>query len=621
MEVNNIYLDFFQNTKCAVFILENKSIKYANTSSLELFGYTKEEIISLHPSDLSPLHQQDGELSSLKADKMIKTAIQNGNHVFEWQHIKKNGVTFWTEIILTSIKSEKNISVFALVKDISERKTYQNKLKIALDEQKFLIDNIADFIYKIDTANNIKYVSESVVNLTGYTREDWIKNSHNYLTAPEVNNIITEIRSEIFKNKIKNKKYNIEILNKDGNKLILELIESYYSNDSKEEIIGVAKDITERFQNEMILLKSQKMELISSLSSGLVHEINNSLSIILGNTELLNRKLSEENKLIQENINNIKVATKKANETLNHLLTISNKQTNTFKQIDLNELIMDVFSILRNSFAKSVDLNLSLVEQEAIVNGDLSQLQHMLLNILINSYQAILNKGNFKGCINLQLDKIQKNNCNYWKIEITDNGIGIPPNIIPMIFDPFFSTKKNNNDLGLGLTSSKNILEAHNGFLEIESKENKGTTVKIFIPVDNTAVQKQDNTKEDHNENKTILLIDDEPLVLTTAKAILEEFGHTVLTSLSGEEGISLYQKHTKDITLVILDMDMPNKSGKDVFYDLKKINNDIKVIISSGYENDERIKDVLENGVKEFIPKPYGISKFISKVNKVLNN
>ena len=102
---NNIYLNFFQNTKCAVFILKNNSIDYANKSSLQLFDYTESEILSLHPSELSPLYQQDGELSSLKADKMIKIAIQNGSHIFEWLHMKKNGVTFWTEIVLTSIKT------------------------------------------------------------------------------------------------------------------------------------------------------------------------------------------------------------------------------------------------------------------------------------------------------------------------------------------------------------------------------------------------------------------------------------------------------------------------------------------------------------------------------------
>jgi CheY-like chemotaxis protein len=372
----------------------------------------------------------------------------------------------------------------------------------------------------------------------------------------------------------------------------------------------------------MILLKSQKMELISSLSSGLVHELNNNLSIILGNVELLDRKLVKESEIVSGNISNIKVATQKANETLNHLLTISNKQTNSFKKVDLNELFIDVFSIVRNSFTKSIDLNLSITEEEAIVLGDLSQLEHMLLNILINSYQAILNKGNFRGVIELRIIKVNKKNIEYWKIEITDNGIGIPQNIIPMVFDPFFSTKSNNNDLGLGLTSSKNILKAHNGFLEIDSVENKGTKVSLFLPVYVESIADEDNQQSKSvNISNTILLIDDEPLILTTAKAILEEFGHKVITSSNGEEGISIYQKNINDIALVILDMDMPNKSGQDVFYELKKINSNIKVIISSGYENDERVRDVLSNGVKGFIPKPYGINVFISKVNKVLVN
>jgi CheY-like chemotaxis protein len=242
----------------------------------------------------------------------------------------------------------------------------------------------------------------------------------------------------------------------------------------------------------------------------------------------------------------------------------------------------------------------------------------MLLNILINSYQAIFNKGAYHGVINLGISRALKNNNDYWLIEVSDTGIGISEEVMPMIFDQFFSTK-DNNELGLGLTSSRNIVKAHNGFMEVDSEENVGTTVRIFIPI-YKGLRNSNNTKtEDVLINKTILLIDDEPLIITTSTAILKEFGYSVISSLNGYDGVDLFKKNLDLVDLVILDMDMPNKSGKEVYYELKKIKNDVKVIISSGFENDSRVQDVLNDGVLDFIPKPYGISVFISKVNKYL--
>jgi len=625
MSVNGYYFDFFKNTKCAVLILKNSNISYANEYLLELFGYTLDEVLTLHPADLSPRFQVDGSVSVISADNKILEALKTGSNMFEWQHIKKDGTVFWSEVLLTSVKEGEEDTIFALIKNISKRKEYERDLKIALNEQTFLLNNIADFIYKINTDGELTYVSSSVVKITGYSKDEWLINHKSYLTNNKLNKKNSQNREVLFSNKKKNIKYNIEIFDKNKNKLILELLETYYDENGSKEIIGIAKDVTEKYQNEMILLKSQKMELISSLSLGLVHELNNNLAVILGNIDLLNIKLLKEELHTDENINNIKIATQKAKETLENLLSISNKQSNIFKKIDLNDLILNMFSMLRNSFSKSVDLNLSLPQEEAIVIGDLSQLEQMFLNILINSYQAILNKGNFKGIINLKLDKFKQASKDYWSIEVSDNGIGIPYNILHMIFDPFFSTKNNSNDLGLGLTSSRNIVEAHDGFIKVSSVENEGTIVKVFIPVCNEKVNVDKNysnlEKHKSNVEKSILLIDDEPLVVITAKAILEEFGYNVLTSSNGDDGIVVYKKNIDRVELVILDMDMPNKSGKDVYYELKEINKDVKVIISSGYENDERIKDVLNNGVKDFIPKPYGISTFIGKINSVLLN
>ena len=502
MSTESYYHDFFQKTKSSVLILKENSIHYANNSALELFGYQMSEILSLHPSDLSPKLQADGEVSIIKADKMITIAIKNGSNIFEWRHCNKAGDIFWTEVTLTSIINKDSSMIFALINDISKRKDYEK----------------------------------------------------------------------------------------------------------------------EREQNQMILLKSQKMELISSLSSGLVHDLNNTLSIILGNTELLEISVNNRLQINPDNMLNIKTATQKANDILKHLLSISQRQTNTLQEIDLNDLIMDVFSILRNSFNKTVDLQLNLFQEPALLQGDRSQIEHMLLNVIINSYQAIFNNGRYSGTISLSLNKVKKNNEKFWLIKISDDGVGIPDNLISQVFDPFFTTKDSDRDLGLGLTSTKNIVESHNGFIEIQSDFGKGTEFSIFLPLYIESFKENKNILNKDAKQNTILLIDDEPLIIATVTAILEEFNHNVLSSLDGDEGIKIFKKDFNNIGLVILDMDMPNKSGLEVFYELKKISNDVKVIISSGYQNDERIKKVLDEGVKDFVPKPYSISTFINKVNSVLN-
>ena len=212
----------------------------------------------------------------------------------------------------------------------------------------------------------------------------------------------------------------------------------------------------------------------------------------------------------------------------------------------------------------------------------------------------------------------------YWKISIKDTGVGMSSDTLEKIFDPFFTTKDKGVGTGLGLSMVYTILAEHNGTIEIDSKIGIGTNMSIFLPVvDEVKLQKIENssTKELHSGSGTILVIDDEKVIQIMAKDMLETYGYTVLIAHNGKEGIDIFKEQFANIKLVLLDLVMPDLDGESVYSQLVEIQKDVKVILSSGFKEDERSKRVINMGVDGFLQKPYTVEKLDNEIRKILHD
>lgn len=390
---------------------------------------------------------------------------------------------------------------------------------------------------------------------------------------------------------------------------------------------------------ESQLIQSQKMETIGTLVGGLAHDFNNLLGGIVGSLSLLKYKYNDINSdELLKYLNMMENASGRATDLVKQLLAVASKQDLAMIPVDLNNSVKNIVKISRNTFDKSVEIIQHYHDSPAVTNADPIQIEQVLLNLCINAYHAmtVMKPDNEKkgGTLTIDIRLLKTDEIfrqlhpdavspAYWIISIEDTGIGMNKKTLERIFEPFFTTKKNTSvkGSGLGLTMVYNIIRDHGGFIDVKSEVNTGSVFQVYMPV--LEQEYTDTIKGSENRifpgEGLILVIDDEEVMRITMKKMLQAAGYSVVLAENGEEGIGIYKKRPGEITAVILDMAMPRKSGRDVFYDLQKINPEIKVLLATGYRHDERSEEILKAGVKGFIQKPFTVYELSEAVYKVL--
>jgi len=398
-------------------------------------------------------------------------------------------------------------------------------------------------------------------------------------------------------------------------------------------------DVTDIEKMEKQLRQAQKMEAVGNLVGGLAHDFNNVLSGITGTVSLMKFIVEQKNVDLDEMMENIVVieeSAERAADMVKQLLTLSRNHELSLTPVDLNLSIKHVEKICRNTFDKSVEINIRQKYDPVMIMADPSQIEQIILNLFINSMHAmtIMRPENEQqgGELSVFIDKIaadehfrathpEANGTDYWVLRIRDDGVGMEPEIMGKIFDPFFTTKKMEQGSGLGLAMVYSIVQQHKGFIDVYSEPGAGSTFSVFLPVFANAVETEESLmEEEFNYNGTgcILVVDDEDVVRRTAGKILEKCGYSIIDASDGEKAVSIYKEKQQEIIGVLLDMAMPRMSGKAVLIELLKINPHVKVIIASGFMQDKRTEEALNLGVKGFVDKPYTMTSLAKKIKEV---
>ena len=399
-------------------------------------------------------------------------------------------------------------------------------------------------------------------------------------------------------------------------------------NDMSDELLhkttsieNLNKVIKERELAEDKLRQSQKMEAIGQLAGGVAHDLNNMLGAITGSADLIKLKCSDIDPSFHEYLKVIIDATKRSSDLVSNLLAFARKGKYEKKAFDLHNTIDDGIKLLEHSLVKSIKIQKNFQAVPSIIIGDSSQLEHSILNLAVNAADA-MSKGGillFKTEI-VEFDpKIMTSN--YEKIEegtyllltVSDTGCGMDDETINNIFDPFFTTKETGKGTGLGLSSVYGAIKNHGGFVDVESRVEEGSKLKIYLPLpkDGQEILRKDTVipSELIRGKEHILIIDDEEMVIQVSRRIFEHLGYLASTFTNGFDAIEYYKQNYKNIDLVIIDLLMPEISGYETFIELRKINPDIVTIISSGYSMNDEVEQMLNNGGHAFIQKPYTVS------------
>jgi len=389
----------------------------------------------------------------------------------------------------------------------------------------------------------------------------------------------------------------------------------------------VTADITEQKRMQERIQHSEKMDAIGQLAGGVAHDFNNQLTGILGFAELLVQQLDEPE--LKTYAENICTAGMRSKDLTMKLLAFSRKGKFRRVPVDVHILINEVIAILLHSIDKRIQIKQELNAHKTSICGDPSLIQNALLNICINARDAMPEGGSLAISTEvLEMDEttataqgIDIEAGSYIEISVSDTGSGIPKNILPRIFEPFYTTKSKGKGTGMGLSAAYGAAKAHQGDILVQSKAGEGTCVKMILPAESCEVDKPDKKNQRENEKASkslnILVVDDEELIRTLERNLLINAGHTVHCVSDGQEAIDFYREEWKHIDLVILDMIMPKITGKDVFNAIRRINPVVKVILVSGYSIDKDSQGLLTEGAFGFVQKPFSKEKLMSEIRR----
>jgi len=374
------------------------------------------------------------------------------------------------------------------------------------------------------------------------------------------------------------------------------------------------------------LEQAQKMKALGTLAGGIAHDFNNLLMGIQGNASLMLMDIDSSHQHF-EKIKNTEQYVMRGAELTRQLLGFARGGKYQVTSTDLNKLIQKSSEMFGRT-KKEIIIYTNYQDDIWSVNVDRGQIEQVLLNLFVNAWQAMPGGGNLNILTeNVSLDTEQKNEDGikpgrYVKVSVTDTGIGMDQETQKKIFDPFFTTKEMSRGTGLGLASAYGILKNHDGFIEVSSEAGKGSTFSFYLPAshDKIVALQEPSHHKTLNGTETILLVDDEDMIIQVAGGMLKKLGYKVISTTSGEKATDIYKVKKNDIDVVILDMVMPGMSGGKTYDVLKEINPAIKVLLSSGYSMSGEAVKILNRGCDGFIQKPFDINQISLKIRDILD-
>ncbi len=398
-------------------------------------------------------------------------------------------------------------------------------------------------------------------------------------------------------------------------------------------LIGTVTDVSERKATEAAAMEAQRLESLGILVGGIAHDFNNLLTGIVSQQSVALRKLKEENPAIKSHIIKAQNSAERAATLTRQLLDYAGKPQRMAEVVDLNELLNDNRELFDTFIDRRAELRFNQSSHSLLVDGNSGQLQQIVMNLVINAAEAISGS---EGCVTISTSLLSNGKEHhlqqgrfitdepqaipYIRLTVEDTGVGMSAETLRRIFDPFFTTKTHGR--GLGLSATLGIIKSHNGALHLHSELGSGTRITVLLPLSSEPVVADEqvlNEWDIQSKVKNVLVIDDESLVRQSITDLLDLMGIQALTAENGREGIACYQQNRDNISLVIVDMQMPIMDGAETILRLKQIDPAVKIILSSGYSETSSLDRLVDERPNAFLQKPYVIDTFFETIDNVL--
>jgi PAS domain S-box-containing protein len=625
--------------------LEGK-VKFANLKAANLLGYTINEMQGLTVFDFFFQEDQD------EAQRRFVKRKEGNTSQAEFRARRKDGSELRILLSCSPIQDKcgEVTGLLGMVIDITKQKcAEEERARLATENEaqrkrlSSIVANVPGIVWEAwwaeeTLSQSLGFVNDYVETLLGYRTEEWLSKPDFWLSVIyEEDREVARVESEKIILNGESGSLIYRMVAKDGRIIWVETQFAVIKEEGRPlGLRGVTIDITERKQAEAALAQSaeqlrqsQKLESIGQLAGGVAHDFNNMLTAINGYSELTLRRLKEDNPL-RHNIEEIKKAGRRSAQLTHQLLAFSRQQILQPQLLSLNQVLGDMSRMLERLIGEDIQLTTILNHKAGQVKVDPGQLSQIIMNLAVNARDAMPQGGKLTfETDNVTLDDefalhhVSTIPGEYVMMSVSDTGTGMDAETKRHLFEPFFTTKEVGKGTGLGLATVYGIVKQSGGNIWVYSEEGIGTTFKIYFPrveEEPQCEEKKQSAKNLPIGTETILLVEDEDMVRTLTRQILEECGYTVLEAQSGVDALSLYENYDSDIDLLMTDVVMPRMSGRELAERLGALHPQMHIVFISGYTDDAVVRHgVIEAGTN-FIQKPFTSHGLAHKVREVFD-
>jgi PAS domain S-box-containing protein len=615
-----------ESSNDGIAVMKGDKHLFVNQRFVEMFGYSDPgEIIG--KSNRKTVHPDDFHFVN---DMNVRR--QQGEPVpdrYEFKGIKKDGAPIYVEASATNTVFQGGPVSLVYSRDITERKRAEEALRQAEERYRTIFENAREGIYQTTPEGRVIHANPAIAKIHGFeSPQEFMESTRDVGVCYVDPNRRLEFK-RILDEKGTIDNFEAQLYRKTGEIIWVTLngravrdqngVVRYYE--------GTMQDVTERKQLQSQFLQSQKMEAIGQLAGGIAHDFNNILTALIGYGSLLKMKLGPKDSLIAY-VDQILASSQRAANLTQSLLTFSRKQAIELKVHEVDALVRSTEKLLQRLLTEDIECRMILNEGDATIMADISHFDQVIINLATNARDAMPNGGTLTietKTVFVDSEFIRLHGYGelgrYALISVTDTGIGMTKATQERIFEPFFTTKEVGKGTGLGLSTVYGIIKQHNGYVNAYSEPGKGTTFHIYIPLTTARVQEVEEVARDiHGGTETILVAEDSKELRGLAVEVLTGRGYTVIEAADGEEAVEKFRRHRDVIDLLILDVVMPKKNGKEVYDEIRKMKPAVKTLFTSGYTKDVVIDKGLYGGDFHFIQKPLSPNDLLLKVRDELD-
>lgn len=598
---------------CRYLFMNNNHLKQLKLNPQEIIGYRYDNFHS---------PEQSAEFSAI-----VKAVFSSGKS-FSDEHQSILNNRYFLRTFNPVQKSGNDNQIFAVAvasKDVTERTLAEQAHLKSEEKYRLLIENSNESIFIIQNGT-IKYANARFQLMLGYPPEELPNIQFIDLILDEDRHLFEIRQKSILQGDDLPLIYSFRIINRQGATRWMEANSVAITWENEPATLNFLRDVTLSKKTESRLRQAQKMEAIGTLASGIAHDFNNLLMGIQGHTSLALLQIDVQSPLY-ENIKTIESLVVSGAQLTKQLLGFARGGKYEVKATDLNSLIYKTTESIGRT-KKEVKIHHHLSADLWPSDIDRGQIEQVLFNLYVNAFQAMPAGGDlYLTSTNVILQEnrlrppeVQTNH--FAKISVSDTGAGMDEKTKERIFEPFFTTKEMGRGTGLGLATVYGIIKNHGGFINVYSEKGQGTTFNIYLPASKSKELSAPDaqTTELALGNETILFVDDEEIIIKVARELLEKLGYKIFTAKNGLSAIEIYKHSPTSVDLVVLDMVMPEMGGGEVFDELKKINPDVLVLLSSGHSQNGQAGKILGRGCAGFIQKPFTLQELAVQLRKILD-